>query len=79
MCNLKKYKTEMPTHYVGKTGNEYPIEDYNNHGWEGIKTISVQNIGLVSKKDLPNNEYPYYIKYKTKYMFKCCEVCNCEK
>jgi hypothetical protein len=79
MCNLKKYKKEIPTHYVGISGKEYPIEDYNNHGWGGIKTINILNVGLVSKKDLPHDEYPYSIKHKTEYMFKCCEVCNCEK
>jgi hypothetical protein len=79
MCNLKNYKTEIPTHYVGTKGNEYPIEEYNNHGWGGIKTLNVQNVGLVSKNDLPHDEYPYSIKYRTEYMFKCCEVCNCDK
>lgn len=70
MCNLKKYKTEIPTHYVGITGNEYSFDDYSNHGLGGIKN---------EKQDLPLDEYPFTIKYKTEFMFECCKNCNCEK
>lgn len=70
MCNLKNHKTETPTHYVGITGKEYPFLEFANHGWSGIKN---------EKKDLPVDEYPFTIKYKTELMFNFCENCNCEK
>jgi hypothetical protein len=68
-CGLYKYKTEIATHYVGCTGNEYPKEEYTNHGHGGVYR---------GFKDLPKDEYPYTIKYLVKPRFKCCELCKCE-
>lgn len=68
-CGLYQFTTETPTHWVGRTGNEYPKNDYANHGEGGIKH---------GKKDLPHDEYPYTIKYHVQQMFKVCETCTCE-
>lgn len=68
-CGLYKYKTEIATHYVGRTGKEYPKDEYCNHGKGGT---------YQGFKDLPKDEYPYTIKYLTKPKFKCCELCRCE-
>lgn len=69
VCSLYKYKSKTATHWVGKTGNEYPKDKYINHGWGGIKKKWM---------DLPADEYPYSIKYKTELMFKCCQLCSCQ-
>ena len=68
-CKLYKYKKVTPTHWVGVTGNEYPKDEYLNHGWGGIYR---------GFKDLPKDEYPYTIKYKVELVYKCCELCSCE-
>ena len=68
-CELYKYRKEIATHYVGKTGNEYPKDDYMN--WGRGKTER-------NKKDLPMDEYPYTIKYKTELVWQCCKLCSCE-
>jgi hypothetical protein len=67
-CGLAKYKKETCTHYVGRTGNEYPIDEYLNWG-RGEKEKD--------KKDLPLDEYPYSFKYKVEFVYKCCELCSC--
>ncbi len=67
-CTLYKYVKVTATHWVGKTGNEYPKDDFINLG--------TKPMGL--KKDLPLDEYPYTVKYKTEQMFRCCDLCNCE-
>ena len=56
---------EIPTHWVGCTGNEYPIEDYINHGHGGYKH---------GFKDLPINEYPYSIKYRIERLYYWCDI-----
>jgi hypothetical protein len=68
-CGLFKFKNEIATHYVGKSGNEYPINEYANLG-----------SGKTEKgiKDLPLDEYPYTIKYETELKYKCCQLCSCE-
>jgi hypothetical protein len=68
-CELYKYKREIATHYVGKGGNEYLIRDYNN--WGRGKTE-------MGKIDLPLDEYPYTIKYKTELVWLCCKLCSCD-
>ena len=68
-CSFKKYKKETSTHYVGKTGNEYPIDEYNNWG------TGVERFGM---KDLPLDEYPYTHKYKVEYKWKMCRECSCK-
>lgn len=67
-CCLHKHKKEIATHYVGKTGNKYSKQEYLNHGKGGV---------YKGFKDLPENEYPYTIKYSTEYLFKCCKLCLC--
>jgi len=49
--NIRRRK---PTHYVGVTGKLYPMDEYVNHGWGGIKR---------GFKDLPSDEYPYGVVY----------------
>ena len=68
-CVFSKYIIETKTHYVGKTGNEYPYDEYMNWG------TGEENRGY---KDHPLDEYPYTIKYKKEYKWKCCRECNCE-
>lgn len=68
-CELYKYRKEEATHYVGCTGNEYPIKEYCNFG------IGKNKDG---KKDLPLNEYPYTIKYKIELIWTCCKLCSCD-
>lgn len=70
ICNLSNDKIEIATHWVGKTGNEYPINEYMN--WGGGKIEK-------GKKDLPMDEYPYKIKYKTDYRWLFCRLCKCSK
>lgn len=59
---------ETPTHYVGRTGNEYPINEYHNHGHGGEK---------YGFKDLPADEYPYTRKYYIKRRYEYCTECTC--
>lgn len=47
-----------------KTGNEYPYEEYSNHGKGGWHSAFVPNLGMVSKNDLPKDEYPYTLTYQ---------------
>lgn len=68
-CDLSKYKKETATHWVGCTGNEYPKDEYDNHGHGGIYR---------GKLDLPRDEYPYTVKYEIVPVFKCCTLCNCK-
>lgn len=68
-CSLKKFKKEQPINYIGITGNKYPYNEYLNSG-DG-KTYK----GL---KDLPLDEYPYEIEFKTDFLFLCCKLCNCK-
>ena len=68
-CGLYKYRKEIATHYIGRTGNEYSKEEYAN--WGSGKAER-------GKKDLPLDEYPYEIKYKTEPFFVCCKLCLCE-
>lgn len=68
-CSFKKYTKEIATHYVGKTGNEYPIDEYKNWGRGEFER---------SRHDLPLDEYPYSIKYKVEYVWRICRECNCE-
>lgn len=69
VCGLYKYKIDTPTHYVGITGNEYPIDEYINHG---------RGIPVMGKMDLPIGEYPYTIKYKTEQAWRFCNKCSCD-
>ncbi len=69
-CGLFKLKKETVTHFVGKTGNEYPKKEYCNIGGGAMKR------GL---KDLPENEYPYTFKLKIEPLFECCMHCDCDK
>ena len=68
-CSLYKFTKETPTHYIGSTGKEYPINDYMNWGNGETKQ---------AKKDLPMDEYPYTYKYKTELKWKCCQICSCK-
>jgi hypothetical protein len=68
-CSLYKYNKETATHYIGCTGNEYPKDEYCNHGKGGIYR---------GFKDLPEDEYPYTIKYKVELLFECCKLCSCD-
>ena len=65
---FSKYKKETRTHYIGKTGNEYPIEEYNNWG------MGVEKRG---KRDLPKDEYLYTHKFKAEFVWRICRECNC--
>lgn len=56
LCEM--LKKEVATHYVSKLGNEYPKDEYANHGQGGVYR---------GYKDLPLDEYPYTIKYQTIY------------
>jgi len=66
-CPFNKAVKPISTHYVGITGNEYPIEEYTN----GSR--------LNGKKELPLNEYPYTYKYKYELIWECCKHCLCDK
>lgn len=68
-CTFLKYKIETRTHYVSKSGEEYPIGEYMNWG------RGVEERGY---KDLPLDGYPYSYKYKVEYKWKICRECNCE-
>lgn len=68
-CKLYNEVIETPTHYVGCTGNEYPKNEYTNHGYGGEK---------YGFKDLPIDEYPYTIKYHVERKYNWCNHCNCE-
>lgn len=68
-CQFYKYTKEVATHYVGKSGKEYPIDKYAN--WGG-------GVAIYSKEDLPREDYPYTYKYDVKYEWQCCNKCNCE-
>ena len=68
-CELSKDRKETATHYIGCTGNEYPIEEYGNWGDGKIKH---------GRKDLPIDEYPYTRKYKVEIVWKCCKICLCK-
>lgn len=70
VCSLHKYTKSTPTHWVGKDGVEYPIDGWMN--WGGGQTKN-------GKKDLPEDGYPYGVKYKTEQLYKCCQLCDCEK
>jgi len=67
-CGLHIFKKNVTTHFIDKDGNEYPMKEYINHGWGGIKN------GL---KDLPKEGYPYTVKYMIEYKWKCCQMCSC--
>lgn len=41
---------EYSTHYIGKSGKEYSMDEYVNHGYGGVKN---------GYKDLPHDDYPY--------------------
>jgi len=69
-CSLFKYKLEEATHWVGRTGKLYPVKDYVGHGKGGVDQWGF--------KDLPKDEYPFTIIYKTESLFLCCKLCNCE-
>ena len=69
-CNLFKLKKEIATHYVGKSGKEYIKDEYSNHGQGNFYR------GFL---DLPKDDYPYSVKYEIKPLYKCCELCDCEK
>ena len=66
-CRLYSYKKESATHYVGITGNEYPIDKYCNWGTGEKKH---------GKADLPKDEYPYTIKYSSEPYFKQIEFAH---
>jgi hypothetical protein len=67
-CGLYQYTKSTPTHYIGKSGEEYLIQELCN--WGGGKT-------KCGKKDLPAEDYPYKLKYRVEPMFKCCTLCDC--
>ncbi len=67
-CQLYREVKITKTHYVGKSGTEYSVKDYTNHGWGGYKH---------GFQDLPYDDYPYSIKYHSEYSFKICQECNC--
>lgn len=52
---------QIATHYVGKTGKEYPKHEYSPHGKGGVYR---------GFKDLPKDDYPYTIKYRVEPLFK---------
>jgi len=43
-----------PINWIGKSGKKYPYNEYNNHGYGGIKQ---------GFKDLPKDDYPYTLEY----------------
>ncbi len=50
-------RLEVPDYWKSlKTGNEFDYYTYCNHGYGGIKK---------DKMDLPKDEYPYTIIYKS--------------
>jgi hypothetical protein len=65
-CGFDKDITEIRTHYIGKTGKEYPINEYQN--WGTGKTY-------LGKKDLPLDEYPYSFKYDYEFQWLFCKNC----
>jgi hypothetical protein len=65
-CGFDKEIKETRTHYVGKTGKEYPISEYQN--WGTGKT-------RLNKKDLPLDEYPYSFKYDYEFQWLLCKNC----
>lgn len=70
-CGFDKDITEIATHYTGKTGKEYPIDEYQN--WGTGETY-------LNKKDLPLDEYPYSIKYHYDFVWAFCRKgALCEK
>jgi hypothetical protein len=47
---------DRPAFHVSEvTGNRYPYDEYTNHGWGGVK---------YGFKDLPHDEYPYFLEYE---------------
>jgi len=70
VCNFYKYKKEVATSYVSeKTGNKYPRNEYYPIGRGNIER---------GRKDLPIDEYPYVMEYKTEQVWLFCELCSCE-
>lgn len=69
-CGFAQFKNITATHWVGRTGNEYPKSEYINHGHGGIYR---------GWKDLPLDEYPYTIKYHEEYAWHCCRDVEKEK
>ena len=63
MCNLFKHKVIKKVAWVGKSGREYP---YNKYQKEGTRR-------------LPDVDLPYTVQVEKSQLFKCCEVCDCEK
>lgn len=50
------------THYKSMvTGNLYPVLEYINHGYSGIK---------MGYKDLPSDEYPYRLINESEILIK---------
>lgn len=62
-CNLFKHKVEVPINYVGADGVLYPYNEYLKIG----------------TKYLPGSAYPCTVQYEKRQLFKCCEVCDCDK
>lgn len=63
VCGLCSYKEETPIYYIGNSGNKYDVNKFCNYGTGERK---------YEKDDLPLNEYPYSIEYKTEFKFNIC-------
>ncbi len=58
---------EKPKYWKSlKTGNLYDYEEYSNHGHGGWHSGFVPGEGMITKNDLPKDEYPYTIVYEVK-------------
>lgn len=68
-CSLRKYTKTVATHYVGRSGKTYPVSEYINHGYGGVKR---------GFKDLPLDDYPYTYQYETEYKWNCCRKRLCK-
>lgn len=66
VCELYKYKKEVAVSFIGKSGTEYPKNEYNNLGRGG-------------PKDLPLADYPYKVKYDVYPVWSRCNNCLCNK
>lgn len=47
-----------------KNGNEYPYDEYANHGKGGVHCALVAGLGMVCRNDLPKDEYPFTIVFE---------------
>lgn len=65
-CVLYSKKTEKAVAYVGRTGNEYPFNEYINGSTGQCKLL----------KPLPLDEYPYTVRFEAIPYYKCCLLCE---